>query len=173
MNTHTVSRPLRLLALSYFAVLAAACGEQAAPEAAAPAATELTALQTPPPQYPLEAACSGHGGVSTLKVTVGTAGTPTEVVVAKGSDFTALKIREIAQEHQVSLLESPGLARAVYFSTEVDQEIPAGLYVAVAQVLAYVYQLRQFRAGRGRKPKLSDLPIPPDLRRDEEGKAPT
>ncbi|TBV73435.1 energy transducer TonB [Pseudoxanthomonas winnipegensis] len=100
MNTHTVSRPLRLLALSYFAVLAAACGEQAAPEAAAPAATELTALQTPPPQYPLEAACSGHGGVSTLKVTVGTAGTPTEVVVAKGSGNAALDDAAVAAVKQ-------------------------------------------------------------------------
>lgn len=106
-----------------------------------------------------------------LKYDAAKGGAP--VLVAKGSDFTALKIREIAQEHQVSLLESPGLARAVYYSTDVDQEIPAGLYVAVAQVLAYVYQLRQFRAGRGRKPKLADLPIPQDLRRDEQGKAPT
>lgn len=63
------------------------------------------------------------------------------VMLAKGGDFLALKIREIAQEHKVTLLESPALARAVYYSTEVDQEIPAGLYLAVAQVLAYVYQL--------------------------------
>ncbi|MDG1580321.1 flagellar biosynthesis protein FlhB [Pseudomonas sp. GOM6] len=90
------------------------------------------------------------------------------VLLAKGGDFLALKIREIAQEHQVTLLESPGLARAVYYSTEVDQEIPAGLYLAVAQVLAYVYQLKQFRAGKGKRPgPLPDLPIPADLRRDE------
>lgn len=90
------------------------------------------------------------------------------VLLAKGGDFLALKIREIAQEHKVTLLESPALARAVYFSTEVDQEIPAGLYLAVAQVLAYVYQLKQFRAGKGKRPgPLPDLPIPPDLRRDE------
>ena len=79
----------------------------------------------------------------------------------------ALKIREIAQEHKVMVLESPGLARAVYYSTELDQEIPAGLYLAVAQVLAYVYQLRQYQAGKGKRPgPLPDLPIPPDLRRD-------
>jgi flagellar biosynthetic protein FlhB len=90
------------------------------------------------------------------------------VLLAKGSDFTALKIREIAQEHKVMLLESPGLARAVYFSTELDQQIPAGLYLAVAQVLAYVYQLKQFQSGKGKRPApLPDLPIPPDLRRDE------
>jgi flagellar biosynthetic protein FlhB len=89
------------------------------------------------------------------------------VLLAKGSDFTALKIREIAQEHKVMLLESPGLARAVYYSTELDQQIPAGLYLAVAQVLAYVYQLRQYQSGKGKRPApLPDLPIPPDLRRD-------
>ncbi|WP_077521925.1 flagellar biosynthesis protein FlhB [Metapseudomonas resinovorans] len=90
------------------------------------------------------------------------------MLLAKGNDFTALKIREIAQESQITVLESPALARAVYYSTELDQEIPAGLYLAVAQVLAYVYQLKQFRAGRGKRPApLSNLPIPPDLRRDE------
>ncbi len=90
------------------------------------------------------------------------------MLLAKGGDFLALKIREIAQENSIMLLESPALARAVYYSTEVDQEIPAGLYLAVAQVLAYVYQLRQFRAGKGKRPgPLPDLPIPPDLRRDE------
>ncbi|KFX70208.1 flagellar biosynthesis protein FlhB [Pseudomonas taeanensis MS-3] len=90
------------------------------------------------------------------------------VLLAKGGDFTALKIREIAQEHQVMLLESPALARAVFYSTELDQEIPAGLYLAVAQVLAYVYQIRQYQAGKGKRPApLPDLPIPSDLRRDE------
>jgi flagellar biosynthetic protein FlhB len=90
------------------------------------------------------------------------------VLLAKGGDFTALKIREIAQEHQVMLLESPALARAVFYSTELDQEIPAGLYLAVAQVLAYVYQIRQYQAGKGKRPApLPDLPIPPDLRRDD------
>ncbi|UTW07321.1 flagellar biosynthesis protein FlhB [Pseudomonas benzenivorans] len=90
------------------------------------------------------------------------------VLLAKGGDFTALKIREIAQEHKVMLLESPALARAVFYSTELDQEIPAGLYLAVAQVLAYVYQLRQYQAGKGKRPgPLPDVPIPPDLRRDD------
>ncbi|WP_462379108.1 flagellar biosynthesis protein FlhB [Pseudomonas sp. Marseille-QA0892] len=89
------------------------------------------------------------------------------VLLAKGGDFVALKIREIAQEHKVTLLESPALARSVFYSTELDQEIPAGLYLAVAQVLAYVYQLRQYQAGKAKRPApLKDLPIPPDLRRD-------
>lgn len=90
------------------------------------------------------------------------------VLLAKGGDHTALKIREIAREHKIILLESPALARAVYYSTEVDQEIPAGLYLAVAQVLAYVYQLRQYHAGKAKKPSvLKDPEIPVDLRRDE------
>lgn len=90
------------------------------------------------------------------------------VLLAKGSDFVALKIREIGNEHQIQILESPALARSIFYSTELEQQIPAGLYLAVAQVLAYVYQIRQFRAGRGKRPDpLKDLPIPPDLRRDE------
>ncbi|MBD9598889.1 flagellar biosynthesis protein FlhB [Pseudomonas sp. PDM10] len=90
------------------------------------------------------------------------------MLIAKGSDFLALKIREIAVANQVLLLESPALARSIYYSTELDQEIPGGLYLAVAQVLAYVYQIRQHRAGKGKRPDplKDDLPIPPDLRRD-------
>jgi flagellar biosynthetic protein FlhB len=89
------------------------------------------------------------------------------VLLAKGSDFLALKIREIAVANNVLLLESPALARSIYYSTELEQEIPAGLYLAVAQVLAYVYQIRQHRAGKGKRPDpLKDLPIPADLRRD-------
>jgi flagellar biosynthetic protein FlhB len=93
-------------------------------------------------------------------------GAPT--LIAKGSDFLALKIREIAVANEVLLLESPALARSIYYSTELDQEIPGGLYLAVAQVLAYVYQIRQHRAGKGKRPDplKDDLPIPPDLRRD-------
>ncbi|MHC8349557.1 flagellar biosynthesis protein FlhB [Pseudomonas sp. RT4P38] len=90
------------------------------------------------------------------------------MLIAKGSDFLALKIREIAVANDVLLLESPALARSIYYSTELDQEIPGGLYLAVAQVLAYVYQIRQHRAGKGKRPDplKGDLPIPPDLRRD-------
>ncbi|WP_448111431.1 flagellar biosynthesis protein FlhB [Pseudomonas lini] len=90
------------------------------------------------------------------------------MLVAKGSDFLALKIREIAVANEVLLLESPALARSIYYSTELEQEIPGGLYLAVAQVLAYVYQIRQYRAGKGKRPDplKDDLPIPPDLRRD-------
>ncbi|MBM3108496.1 MAG: flagellar biosynthesis protein FlhB [Pseudomonas sp.] len=89
------------------------------------------------------------------------------VLLAKGADFIALKIREIANEHKIQVLESPALARSIYYSTELEQEIPAGLYLAVAQVLAYVFQIRQYRAGKGKPPEpLKDLPIPPDLQHD-------
>ena len=90
------------------------------------------------------------------------------MLIAMGSDFLALKIREIAVSNNV-LLESPALARSIYYSTELDQEIPGGLYLAVAQVLAYVYQIRQFRAGKGKRPEpfKDDVPIPPELRRDD------
>ncbi|MGC7837221.1 flagellar biosynthesis protein FlhB [Pseudomonas wayambapalatensis] len=90
------------------------------------------------------------------------------LLLAKGTDFLALKIREIGQEHKVQILESPALARAIYYSTELEHEIPAGLYLAVAQVLAYVFQIRQYRSGKGKPPEplKKDLPIPPDLQRD-------
>ncbi|MBB5321262.1 flagellar biosynthesis protein FlhB [Marinobacter oulmenensis] len=88
------------------------------------------------------------------------------VVVAKGADQVAFKIMEIAREHKVEVLRTPPLTRAVYHNTDVGQEIPDGLYMAIAQVLAYVFQLRQFRKGHAPKPGMPDFPIPPDMRRD-------
>ncbi|MBS1196756.1 MAG: Flagellar biosynthetic protein FlhB [Proteobacteria bacterium] len=85
-------------------------------------------------------------------------------VVAKGSGEIAQKIREIAAEHGVPLLEAPPLARALYRHTEIDSEIPAALYTAVAEVLAYVYQLTQWKHGGGNYPlPPQDLPVPPEL----------
>ena len=63
-------------------------------------------------------------------------------LVAKGTDLVASRIRELARENNIPVFEAPPLARALYYTTEVDKEIPAGLYLAVAQVLAYIYQLR-------------------------------
>ena len=63
-------------------------------------------------------------------------------VVAKGRDLVAANIRRIAEEHRVPVFESPKLARALYKTTDLDQEIPAGLYVAVAQVMSYIFRLR-------------------------------
>ncbi|WP_191624094.1 EscU/YscU/HrcU family type III secretion system export apparatus switch protein, partial [Pseudomonas fluorescens] len=72
------------------------------------------------------------------------------MLVAKGSDFLALKMREIAVANAVMLLESPALARWIYYSTDLEPEIPGGVYLAVAQVLATVYQIPHHRAGKGK-----------------------
>ena len=85
-------------------------------------------------------------------------------VIAKGADLIALKIRDVAKEHKIPVLQSPMLARALYANAEIDQEIPSALYTAVAQVLAYVYQLKAAMAGRGAMP--GDMPtpqVPPEL----------
>ena len=68
-------------------------------------------------------------------------------VVAKGADAVAVRIRELAIEHGIPLLEAPPLARALYTHAELEADIPAALYNAVAQVLAWVYQLKTMRAG--------------------------
>lgn len=89
-------------------------------------------------------------------------------LIAKGKDLIAAQIRAKAQEHEIPIFSAPPLARAIYFSTELDQEIPAGLYFAVAQVLAYIYQLKAARNGAaGYAPQApTDLPVPDDLARD-------
>lgn len=85
------------------------------------------------------------------------------IMLAKGADFVAQKIREIAQEHQIPIVSSPALARAIFFNTKVGEEIPGGLYIAVAQVLAYLHQLKQFARGRVKKrPVLNANPAIPD-----------
>ena len=73
-------------------------------------------------------------------------------VVAMGADEMALRIRAIAREHEVLIMESPKLARALFTHTELGDEIPAALYIAVAEILAYVFQLRNFRPGFGAYP---------------------
>lgn len=87
------------------------------------------------------------------------------ILLAKGVDHMALRIREVAKLHAVEFVESPPLARAIYHSTEVDHEVPEGLYVAVARVLAYVFQLREYRKGNGERPDYPSKPeIPPNYR---------
>lgn len=82
-------------------------------------------------------------------------------VVAKGVDLIALRIRELANEHKVPIFEAPPLARALHRTVEIGDEIPSGLYVAVAQVLTYIFQLRAAKAGRGEKPPLPQIQMPP------------
>lgn len=86
------------------------------------------------------------------------------VVVAKGRGELALKIREIAREHKVAMLEAPPLARALYTHCELEQAIPATLFTAVAEVMAYVYQLNHWVANGGMPPALpAELPVPVGL----------
>jgi flagellar biosynthetic protein FlhB len=82
------------------------------------------------------------------------------VVVAKGADLVAARIRLLADQHEVAIVSAPPLARALYASTELNHEIPAGLYVAVANVLSYVYQLNAAGVGSDIPEEPTDLPIP-------------
>jgi flagellar biosynthetic protein FlhB len=85
-------------------------------------------------------------------------------VVAKGADLLAMRIRDVAREAKVPVLQAPVLARALYAHAELDREIPQALFAAVAQVLAYVYQLRAALAGKVPMPgDLPELDVPPEL----------
>jgi flagellar biosynthetic protein FlhB len=90
------------------------------------------------------------------------------IVVAKGVDMIAMQIRTIAREHEIPILQAPPLARALHHTTELNAEIPAALYLAVAQVLAYIFKLRTDpRWNRYKKEhKINDLPIPDDMKFD-------
>ncbi|ESP90456.1 MULTISPECIES: flagellar biosynthesis protein FlhB [Pseudoalteromonas] len=99
-----------------------------------------------------------------LKYDTEKAGAP--MVIAKGVDELAMQIRKVAKGNEVPIVESPVLTRSLYHTTEVGDQIPDQLFTAVAQVLAYVFQLKKFNKGRGRRPnELSkDLPIPDSLK---------
>lgn len=86
-------------------------------------------------------------------------------VVAKGVDEMALFIRRVATEHGLEVVELPPLARAIYHTSQVQQQIPAPLYQAVSQVLNYVLQLNAFRAGRRQAPPRfpNEVVVPPHL----------
>ncbi len=85
------------------------------------------------------------------------------ILVAKGADHIAFKIREIATEHKIPVFTAPLLSRAIYHTTDIDAEVPSALYVAVAKVLAYVFQLKTARPGNYPKPPM-DLSIPKEYR---------
>ncbi|MDW8846442.1 flagellar biosynthesis protein FlhB [Erwinia sp. MMLR14_017] len=85
-------------------------------------------------------------------------------VVAKGAGEIALRIRELGKEHRIPVLEAPPLARALYRHSEIGQHIPGTLYAAVAEVLAWVWQLRRWKLEGGLAPKKPDnLPVPEAL----------
>jgi flagellar biosynthetic protein FlhB len=98
-----------------------------------------------------------------LKYADGMGGAPK--VVAKGTDDVAAKIRELAKEHKVPIMEAPALARALFTHTELEEEIPEGLYSAVAEVLAYVFQLKNYMKGASKHypDRPTKLDVPPEL----------
>ncbi|GAA6170871.1 flagellar biosynthesis protein FlhB [Colwellia sp. KU-HH00111] len=87
-------------------------------------------------------------------------------LVAKGLDEMAMHIRTIAKEHGVEIIQSPALARSLYYTAEVEQDIPEELYAAVAQVLAFIFQLNEHKKGRGKRPTplAKTLPIPEEFK---------
>jgi flagellar biosynthetic protein FlhB len=87
-------------------------------------------------------------------------------VVAKGKDLIAFHIRNIAGANDIPIVSAPPLSRALYFSTEIDHEIPSGLFLAVAQVLAYVYRLKN-NIDTDTRPEFDSIDIPDEFRRDE------
>ena len=85
------------------------------------------------------------------------------VVLAVGADLMAFRIREVAKQHDIAIVEAPPLARALYHNTKPGDEIPAGLYLAVAKVLAYVFGI-DARARKRALKVFNDLPIPDEYR---------
>jgi len=91
------------------------------------------------------------------------------VIVAMGSELMAARIRALGEEHHIPILEAPPLARALFRHGELGEEIPAALYTAVAEVLAYVYQLRSYAVNGGVPPQPPrNLPVPPGLDPESE-----
>lgn len=85
-------------------------------------------------------------------------------VVAKGIDLIAQAIKDAAKEHNIPIIEAPPLARALYKHTPLEKQIPAPLFVAVAEVLAYVFRLNEWMQGNGDQPSPpSDLEVPADM----------
>ncbi|WP_394202817.1 flagellar biosynthesis protein FlhB [Shewanella waksmanii] len=88
-------------------------------------------------------------------------------VVTKGTDELALYMRQVAKRHDVEVIEAAPLTRAIYYSTQIEQQIPAALFIAIAHVLNYVLQIKAAREGKQPKPEpLPHFFIPPHLRHD-------
>jgi flagellar biosynthetic protein FlhB len=84
------------------------------------------------------------------------------IVLATGADFMAAQIRTVATENNITIVEAPPLARALYYNAEIDRPIPYDLFKAVASVLAYVYQLKEY--GKADQVDFAGLPIPEDMK---------
>ena len=90
------------------------------------------------------------------------------IVVAKGTDHMAARIREEAQTHGIHIFQAPPLARALYFTTDVEQPVPEDLYHAVAQVIAYVFSLEAAMPGQARRER-PQVKVPPSMLFDADG----
>ena len=88
------------------------------------------------------------------------------VVVAKGMDLIALQVRSVGAIYKIPIVSSPALSRSIYHSTALNKEIPAGLYMAVAQILAYVYQVKAKKTDYKENMRFEDVPIPEELQRN-------
>jgi len=99
-----------------------------------------------------------------LKYDIEAGGAPQ--LVAKGVDEMAIHIRTIAKEHNVEIIASPALARSLYYTAEVNEDIPEELFAAVAQVLAFIFQLNEHKKGKSKQPKAlaKNLPIPDEFK---------
>ena len=103
-----------------------------------------------------------------LRYQIGKDSAPT--VVAKGADYMVDRIKMIAKQHKIDIISSPALTRSIYFSTDLFKEIPTGLYKAVAQILAYIFQLKRFRSGLAGMPKFPEkFPIPEEFQVTSQG----
>jgi flagellar biosynthetic protein FlhB len=91
------------------------------------------------------------------------------VLIAKGTDFMAQSIREEAARNGVQIFEAPPLARALYFTTDLEQPVPESLYHAVAQVIAYVYSLEAAQPGMNQVKKPQPK-VPPEMQFDVNGR---
>ena len=87
------------------------------------------------------------------------------VVVAKGADFVAASIRKVAIHNDVTIVEAPPLARAVFYNTEIGDEIPEALYLAVAQILAYVFHLKTAHENGNEEPDIPETTLPDEYKK--------
>lgn len=92
-------------------------------------------------------------------------------IIAKGKDDIALYIRTVAKNNDIEIVEFPPLARAIYHTTKVNQQVPAQLYRAIAQVLTYVMQVKSWRSGLANKPVLNThIGIPKEMQKFHDEK---
>ncbi len=91
------------------------------------------------------------------------------LVVAKGVDHMSERIKEVARENKIEIVRLPVLARAIYYTTDLNEEIPEPLYLAVAQVLSYVFAVNDSQYGGRADAQMPDVEVPSDFHFDTDG----